>query len=373
MQIYYIGSPEIFGEGASAIHVARMCEAFSEIGHDVTLRIPISSVDEDRFFSFYGVKKSFKIEPSIGFKQGPLRHFFHGINSSIRTALLDKYDFIVTRNITFAFAASFIKKNIIVDIHHPPINYFSTLAIKRFLKSDSIFKIVCNSHGTKDILEKGFSSSRKMQVLHNGVNLNDFVPNQSINALKDRLAIPNESKIISYIGNTYKGRGIEKMIDLSKTHRNLYFLIVGGEKQDNEQYMKLIGKEQRNILFTNHIPHVDIPNYLLMSDILLIPYEKEFTIKGDKIATDYSSPIKLFEYLSSGKPIIASSLPPFSTILRNGHDALLVDPDSYEDLNKSLITLLEDDQLRLRLSENSLKLSKNFSWKKRASMMLADL
>ena len=95
MQIYYIGSPEIFGEGASAIHVARMCEAFSEIGHDVTLRIPISSVDEDRFFSFYGVKKSFKIEPSIGFKQGPLRHFFHGINSSIRTALLDKYDFII--------------------------------------------------------------------------------------------------------------------------------------------------------------------------------------------------------------------------------------------------------------------------------------
>ena len=163
------------------------------------------------------------------------------------------------------------------------------------------------------------------------------------------------------------------MINLSKTHRNLYFLIVGGEKQDNEQYMKLIGKEQRNILFTNHIPHVDIPNYLLMSDILLIHYEKEFTIKGDKIATDYSSPIKLFEYLSSGRPIIASSLPPFSTILRNGHDALLVDPDSYEDLNKSLITLLEDDQLRLRLSENSLKLSKNFSWKKRASMMLADL
>ena len=98
MQIYYIGSPEIFGEGASGIHVARMCEAFSDIGHDVTLRIPISSRDEDRFFSFYGVKKSFKIEPSIGFKRGPVRHFFHGINSFIRTVLLNEYDFIITRN-----------------------------------------------------------------------------------------------------------------------------------------------------------------------------------------------------------------------------------------------------------------------------------
>ena len=33
MNIFYIGSPQLFGEGASSIHVARMCEAFAEHGH----------------------------------------------------------------------------------------------------------------------------------------------------------------------------------------------------------------------------------------------------------------------------------------------------------------------------------------------------
>ncbi len=40
MNIFYIGSPQLFGEGASSIHVARMCEAFAELGHDVELVLP---------------------------------------------------------------------------------------------------------------------------------------------------------------------------------------------------------------------------------------------------------------------------------------------------------------------------------------------
>ena len=55
MKIYYIGSPEVFTEGASAIHVARMCEAFSKIGEEVTLMLPISSHRIDEFFSYYGI------------------------------------------------------------------------------------------------------------------------------------------------------------------------------------------------------------------------------------------------------------------------------------------------------------------------------
>ena len=371
MKIYYIGSPEVFTEGASSIHVARMCEAFSKLGNEVTLMIPLASDCIDDFFSFYGVNKTFKINSCIGFGKGPKRHFLHGVVSFFKSIFFNDYDYIVTRNITFAFMASYIRKNIIVDIHHPPVNLFSVLAVKRFIKSKNIVKIVCNSQGTLDSINK--TGIDKFQVLNNGVNLLDFVPSKGPEEFKASLNIPTESKIISYIGNTYPGRGIEKIVRLAKDYRNIYFLVVGGEKEDNKIYKQSISDGQKNLIFTDHVPHTDIPNYLMVSDILLIPYDEHFTIKGNKIATDYSSPIKLFEYLSARKPIVASNLPSFANILKNRFNALLINPDSYEDLQESINLLLKDPEIRNKLSNNAFELSKSFTWDNRVSKMLTGL
>ena len=90
MKIYYIGSPEVFTEGASSIHVARMCEAFSKLGNEVTLMIPLASDCIDDFFSFYGVNKTFKINSCIGFGKGPKRHFLHGVVSFFKSIFLIK-------------------------------------------------------------------------------------------------------------------------------------------------------------------------------------------------------------------------------------------------------------------------------------------
>ena len=114
----------------------------------------------------------------------------------------------------------------------------------------------------------------------------------------------------------------------------------------------------------------DIPNFLAISDILLIPYDTDFTIKGGSKALEYSSPIKLFEYLSSGKPIIASNLPSISRILSDGSDSILVNPDSFNDLNTALSSLLASKELSSRISEKSLKLSRQFTWVGRAKRML---
>ena len=108
----------------------------------------------------------------------------------------------------------------------------------------------------------------------------------------------------------------------------------------------------------------------VIPDILLIPYDTDFTIKGGSKALEYSSPIKLFEYLSSGKPIIASNLPSISRILSDGSDSILVNPDSFNDLNTALSSLLASKELSSRISEKSLKLSRQFTWVGRAKRML---
>ena len=191
-----------------------------------------------------------------------------------------------------------------------------------------------------------------------------------MDSFKNQLKVPKNCKIVSYVGNTYIGRGIEKIIELSKFNKEIFFLIVGGEDSDNILYQKKINDSQKNILFTGHVKNSDIPNFLAISDILLIPYDTDFTIKGGSKALEYSSPIKLFEYLSSGKPIIASNLPSISRILSDGSDSILVNPDSFNDLNTALSSLLASKELSSRISEKSLKLSRQFTWVGRAKRML---
>ena len=87
MNILYVGSPELFGSGASSIHVSRICEAFAENGNKVDLLLPIEKNQINYFYEFYDVKQIFNIIPCFGIKKGKFRHLVHGINALIKKKL----------------------------------------------------------------------------------------------------------------------------------------------------------------------------------------------------------------------------------------------------------------------------------------------
>ena len=362
MRILYVGSPELFGSGASSIHVAKMVEAFGHLKHEVDLLIPIKKNKINDFYMYYSVNKNFKIINSVGVSAGSLRHFLHGIISLF--SIKEKYNLIITRNITFAFLGSFFLKNIIIDIHHPPINFFSKIAIKRFIKSSNVKNIICNSAGTYKHINA--NNIKKAKILPNGVDLKKFDKAYDLEILRKKLKINKNIKIVSYIGNLYQGRGIEMIIKLSKHFENLFFLLVGGEKSDIENYRNLLSEENKNILFTGHILQSDIVKYYKLSDFLIIPYENNFTIKGSINAATFSSPIKLFEHLASEKPIIASNIDSINSILKDGQDAILVSEGDFEEYVKKITNLVNDEKLQKKLSENAKKKSLKFSWINRA-------
>ena len=80
-------------------------------------------------------------------------------------------------------------KNIVIDIHHPPINFISRIAINRFLSSTNIKKIICNSEGTMFSILKETHSNEKIKVLHNGVRLEDFKKEYNSAEIKKSLFI----------------------------------------------------------------------------------------------------------------------------------------------------------------------------------------
>ena len=98
----------------------------------------------------------------------------------------------------------------------------------------------------------------------------------------------------------------------------------------------------KNILFMGHLLHKFIPKIYSISDIMIIPYDNNFTIKGDIDASaNFHHQLKIFEHLASGKPIVASNLTSINRILTNEIDSILVDPNSISSFKNAIFKVIK--------------------------------
>jgi len=104
-----------------------------------------------------------------------------------------------------------------------------------------------------------------------------------------------------------------------------------------------------------------VPDYLFAADALLLPNSAKA-----KIASHYTSPLKLFEYMASRRPIVASDLPALREVLRDGENAVLVEPDDPKALAERIKTVLDDSGLAKRISEQAYSEVSQYSWEERA-------
>lgn len=123
------------------------------------------------------------------------------------------------------------------------------------------------------------------------------------NKIKYKNNLFNKEKFnITYCGHLYDYKGIPLIIDAANILKEYNFCIIGGK--DEDIYRNKI-KSPKNITYYGHINYNDVPNYLYSSDLLLIPYSK----KGNKYSpSNITSPIKLFEYLSTKIPVLCSDI-----------------------------------------------------------------
>ena len=117
-----------------------------------------------------------------------------------------------------------------------------------------------------------------------------------------------------------------------------------------------------------HLPGLvgreEVPAYLVVSDVLVSPHAAVRNFIG--------SPIKLFEYMASGRAIVASRLAQIGEILRDEETALLVEPERSDTLADALTRLRHDPALRLRLGANAQNEARRLhSWEARVEAILA--
>ena len=186
--------------------------------------------------------------------------------------------------------------------------------------------------------------------------------------LKREYEINKNDIIIIYTGSFLKWKGVEYLIYALDyiSSENIKLLLIGGSGKDRKRIEKIVkeSKNKRNIIVRGVLNQQELIKLLSISKIALIP--NIVTNEG----MNYTSPVKIFEYLAMGLPIIASKLSSIKEILKEKDNCIFFEPGNSKDCAKKIIDLLRNDQLLKQMSKNNLIKSRYFSWKKRTEGLI---
>jgi len=370
MKILYLSNSTIPSYTANSIQVMKMCEAFSKLGHEVTLisryRNEYLIENIDNVHRYYGVSDNFNVK-YLPRKIILIKTIIYQYNVLKKI----KPDIVFGRDISSCLFCILIGYKPIIELHSP-LKKSRKLLFNLF--GNKIKKIVVISDALKSIIVKQIpKSSSKIIVAHDGVNLDAFKRNNT-KVLFDF----NENKFIAgYIGSLYSGRGIEEIFEMAKELSDITFVLIGGNEKDIQDRKEQIKNNNiKNVKLLGFINPNDIISYYCSFDILLMPYQTRVMVhnadtkKSNKGTAKWMSPIKMFEYLASGVPIISSDLPVLREVLVDEYNCILVSPDNINEWIEAIKKIRNDLVLSKYLVDNALNDIKKYSWNERAKKIL---
>jgi glycosyltransferase involved in cell wall biosynthesis len=246
-------------------------------------------------------------------------------------------------------------------------NYFKKKLI-RASKENIIFKIVFISENLKKFwINQGIESSKTL-VLHDGFNSKFFEEKISQKNARKSLRLPQNKKIAVYTGSLFPDREIENIIKLASNLPEVLFVIVGTPRKYVDYFLKIAeDRKIKNVILTGSKPYQEIKNYLYAADILL-------ALWSSKVPTiNYCSPLKLFEYMASGKIIVAHRFPTIREVLKHRTNALLVKPNEFADLLEKVKDALKISYPN-EISHNARKIAfGKYTWNIRAKAILDNI
>ncbi len=373
MKLVYITNNRLPTEKAHGIQIAKMCEAFVNSGAKLELIYPKRrNPFEGDFFDYYKLDKTFKLTrawsfdlvgiiPKLGFRIQSLTFAI----SSYLYLFLNKYKGVVYSRDPFSSLLLFFNKKIkvVFEIHSLPkeIKFYHRFLFLR------VYKFVSISNGLKKDLIKLGVPDYKIFVAPDGVDLKAFQDiHKSKKELRDDLDLSQDKKIILYTGHLYDWKGAHTLARASKHLSDKFAIVfVGGTDSDLRKFTRFIGENKfKRVILVGYQKPEKIPYYLKAADVLVLPNSGK-----ERISSDYTSPMKLFEYMASGVPIIASNLPSIREIL-NKNNAIFFDADNSRDLAEKIQRNLKDKDFLNKISRKAIQDVENYSWSTRGKKII---
>ena len=229
-----------------------------------------------------------------------------------------------------------------------------TINLCRFMErlcAEKSDKIIAVNKNIRNYLISLGCSQPKILTIPVFLDIEKRVESGKINKVQN-LAVDKGQFLVTYIGRLTKEKNVPLIISAflsldPSIQKNLKLLIVGAGYQS--ALLKSMAANSKNILFLGH--RTDIDSLLDITDVFVLPSFTE------------GFPFSLLEAMSHGKPIIASNISPIAEIVRNDHEAILIDPNDFLQLSIGLLRLYRDPELRLKLGLNAKAKAKKYDLK----------
>ncbi len=369
MKIAYVAVWPIPSQVANSVHVMKMCQALARCNHNVTLFCPQAELVSDNIFEQYGVEDNFCFSP-VKKRKGRMGLINYAIKVSLRAKKL-KADLLYSRCLMSAWMATRFGLPVLFEQHDSFDNqgFFAKAVFKSLIKNKNLKGLVVISQALKDHIKKRFNiPDDRIIVAHDGAD-----------PLPEATTVPPFNKKensfhVGYIGHLYKGRGIDIIAETARKLTDIEFHIVGGTNEDLCFWKEEL-KDLRNIHFYGHIPHSQTPSFLKHFDVLLAPYQKKVGGYGGSGNTvQWMSPLKIFEYMSTGTPVISSDLPVLHEILEDRRNAFLCTPDAPEDWIKTIKYIrAHPEEAQCIANAAQTEFLSQYTWQKRAEYITGEL
>ncbi len=351
MKIAYIcldkGVP-VFGEKGSSIHVQEVLNGLKK--RNASIKLFTNKVGGDKPKELEGIQV---YDLPILDNSSKTRSFVDSENQKV-TEIISRegpFDFFYERYSLWSFAAMEYAKSFnipsVLEVNAPLIEEQTKY---RGLKDPSVAKWVADrvfsatkeilavSEGVKSYLHSFSSARKKIHVIPNGVNPDRYHENKrTLDYTGD------ETFVIGFVGTLKPWHGLSMLVEsfefVHQQDPNTQLLIVGDGPEKNNIIQDL---KDRNLLsatkFTGSVPHSEIPSLLSSMNVAVAPYPK--------IENFYFSPLKVFEYMMAGLPVVASNIGQLNDLIQNEKNGFLYPPENIETLSKILLRLKENSHLR---------------------------
>jgi glycosyltransferase involved in cell wall biosynthesis len=346
--------------------VMKMCAALSRLGHEVVLVAKAGPAAEGARaaddFAFYGVERSFTLEklPRPTGKGGGALYW-----AAMARLLVSRRrwaDLVYCRDPVGGAVAALMRLPLVFEAHGLPGGRVQRALWRQMTSSRGFVAMVAISDALRrDIQAEGLLPGRDCIVAHDAADVPVREPEPvRVNGGRVRSRI-------GYVGNLYRGRGIEMLLELARRMPEHQFDVVGGSDADIARWRG--ESPSANLVFHGFHPPSRLGEFYAEFDVVLMPHSKDGVVgaTGASDISRWTSPMKMFEYMASGVPLVASDLPVLQEVLRHGENALIARSDDPDDWMEKIGTLLRDPDLRLRLARTAQEnLVRSYTWDARA-------